>query len=211
MGMDPSRKAVDVLKEMMEEEETLGTIGPSTYCLYAECTLDTSYYDKAWEVSGHKIARAKRGKGLYLVRAMHYHETIEDLETSLAIHAIMPGVWFTYGYACMQIREWEKAFRTFSRVVQLQSDDGEAWNNVGSLYIELGQMDQAYVALQEAVKYRRESWRIWENLLTVSLHHGDVYNAVLCVETILELQPQQLDEKAVEHLTTAAIDALRSD
>jgi Flp pilus assembly protein TadD len=111
----------------------------------------------------------------------------------------------------MQIREWEKAFRTFSRVVQLQSDDGEAWNNVGSLYIELGQMDQAYVALQEAVKYQRESWRIWENLLTVSLHHGDVYNAVLCVETILELQPQQLDEKAVEHLTTAAIDALRSD
>lgn len=35
----------------------------------------------------------------------------------------------------MQIEEWDQASRAFMRVVHLQQDNGEAWNNLAAIQI----------------------------------------------------------------------------
>jgi len=45
----------------------------------------------------------------------------------------------------------------------------EAWNNVAKCYVKLGQKARAWRALQEAVKCQYENWKVWDNLMVVSI------------------------------------------
>jgi tetratricopeptide (TPR) repeat protein len=49
---------------------------------------------------------------------------------------------------------------------------GEAWNNIGSVYLKLKKKREAFLAYQEALKEVRNDWRIWQNFL---------YTAVVCL------------------------------
>ena len=46
---------------------------------------------------------------------------------------------------------------------------GEAHANMGAIYIELLQYNKAYICFIEALKCKRENWKIIENLLISAL------------------------------------------
>jgi len=39
----------------------------------------------------------------------------------------------------MRIEDWNKAIKAFGRAVHLEPEDGQAWNNLASVYIRLKQ------------------------------------------------------------------------
>ncbi len=49
---------------------------------------------------------------------------------------------------------------------------GEAWANMGAIYMHQKLYSQAYSVLLEARKQKRESWQVLENLMTSSLALG---------------------------------------
>ena len=49
---------------------------------------------------------------------------------------------------------------------------GEAYANMGAIYMRQREYVKAYSALEEALKLKRDSWKIIENLLNVSLAIG---------------------------------------
>jgi Flp pilus assembly protein TadD len=56
--------------------------------------------------------------------------------------------------------------------VQQDLELGEAWANMGAIFMRIRDFPKAHSALEEALKYKTGNWRIIENLMVVSLALG---------------------------------------
>ncbi|KAH9707044.1 TPR REGION domain-containing protein [Citrus sinensis] len=62
------------------------------------------------------------------------YETSEILwEAAMAVNSLYPDGWFALGAAALKARDVEKALDGLTRAVQLDPDNGEAWNNIACL------------------------------------------------------------------------------
>jgi Flp pilus assembly protein TadD len=64
-----------------------------------------------------------------------------------------------------------RAANAFSRVVTLDSDDGEAWSNLAASYIEMNRPREAYQALIEAAKALPKNWKIIQNMVCLFMEY----------------------------------------
>ena len=80
---------------------------------------DESFYERAWEESGHKCARAMRSLGRALFFKSKYVEAIECFNKGLAINRLYSDAWFTCGCAHMRLEQFDKAIYAFGNVVSI--------------------------------------------------------------------------------------------
>lgn len=161
---------------------------PKLWCLLGDCTDDVQYYEKAWEVSKHTSARAQRDWAYYYYYKKKYSECIPHFQKSLAINSLQESIWIRLAFSAMEVEDWEIAAGAYRRYCSLNSEvylvrlfrhkfilmiigfkSFEAWNNVAKCYVKLGQKARAWRALQEAVKCQYENWKVWDNLMVVSI------------------------------------------
>lgn len=67
----------------------------------------------------------------------------------------------------------------------------------------MGKKEMAYQALQEAVRQSYENWRVWQNLLYVSMDVGQVATALQALGRIAELQASRLEPDLIAMLVEA--------
>ena len=53
--------------------------------------------------------------------------------------------------------------QAFTRCAQQEPENGEAWNNLAAIHLQLQRPAEAFNALSEAVKVKRDSWQTWGN------------------------------------------------
>mmetsp|Transcript_25046 Transcript_25046/g.28785 ORF Transcript_25046/g.28785 Transcript_25046/m.28785 type:complete len:140 (-) Transcript_25046:735-1154(-) len=70
---------------------------PRLYCLLGDMKRKEEYYEKAWELSGHKNARSMRSLGMLKFQRGHLDESIDCLKQALAINKLFPAAWYTLG------------------------------------------------------------------------------------------------------------------
>lgn len=134
MILDKENTAESIINERLKIDPD----NPTLYCLLGNLKDDPKYYLKAWEVSNCRFARAKRELGRYYVKKQNNKEAIKHFEDALSLNALYPMTWFAYGCACLFEEEYEKAVRAFTRVVQLEPTDSEAWSNLATVLLKLG-------------------------------------------------------------------------
>lgn len=72
--------------------------------------------------------------------------------------------------------------QAFTRCAQQEPDNGEAWNNIAAIHLQLHHPPEAFSALSEAVKYKRDSWQTWSNYGQAAAQTGNGLPAARAVQ-----------------------------
>eukprot|EP00605_Chrysophyceae_sp_TOSAG23-4_P001923 GSChrysophyteH1.ASY1.ANO1.2123.1 assembled CDS len=204
--MDKPHRAELVVRERLEVSRT-----PYMVCALADLTNDEELYEQAWEISGNRFARAKRTLGKIRFDKGDYAGAVEHLSQALAISPMVATSWFLKGTASMRLEEWQMALESFTICVQQDMELGEAYANSGSIHMHLKDYQKALSAFEQAYKYKRDSWRLLENMMVASLRLNKFQECISYMNTLLGMRerserPVHKDELRRLCFMSAALD-----
>ncbi|KAF2417429.1 TPR-like protein [Tothia fuscella] len=119
---------------------------PRLYCILADIDKDPSLYEKAWEVSKGRYARAQRELAKHYYGEKDYAKASLAFSKSLKVKQLDHSTWFALGCALLALGQFKRAVESFSRAVQLDDSDAEAWSNLAAALLNLEPDDQLQVA-----------------------------------------------------------------
>ncbi|KAI3943018.1 hypothetical protein MKX01_024941 [Papaver californicum] len=174
--------AVELIKERLCELPN----DPRLWCSLGDVTNIDAHYEKALEVSNNKSARAKRSLARSAYNRGNYEESKTLWVSAMALNSLFPDGWFALGAAALKAQDIDMALIGFSRAVELDPDNGEAWNNIACLHMMTKSYKKAFTAFKEALKFRRSSWQMWENFSQVSFEIGNLRQALEATKKVLD-------------------------
>ncbi|XP_022121980.2 tetratricopeptide repeat protein 27 [Pieris rapae] len=193
-------KAAEVIQQQIDMQPTV-----KLYCLLGDATDEVRWYDRAWEFSEHKSSRAQRHWGNFLFDRKRYDECIPHYEMSLQINAIQDHIWLRLGFAALTTEKWELAGKAYRRYTYLQPNTFEAWNNLAKVYMMQGEKERAYRALMEALRFNYDNWKLWTNVITVSLETDHFDDVIRGIHRTIDLQNKYEDVKVLALLVNEVI------
>lgn len=161
---------------------------PRLLCVLGDITRDLSHFETAWQESNGHYSRAKRALGRACAERGLWREAVVHFKAALTINPLYPETWFTYGCAAMAIEDMQLAAEAFTHVIQQTPENGEGWNNLGRVLYELGRKKEALRALSEAARLKRDSWRVWNNVLLLATELRSTIDILRAMERLLELR-----------------------
>ncbi|MCJ1451081.1 hypothetical protein MMC28_001416 [Mycoblastus sanguinarius] len=212
------------------ERDPLPTDAPRLFCILGDLEKSTSAYERAWQLSNYRFSRAQRSLGKYYTAFNDLPKADDAYSKSLRIDPQNHPTWFALGSVRLLLENWAGAVDAFGRAVQIEDTDAESWSNlaVGLLKLPPGRalsqtngstggaeaakngetaavdpqkhIREAFVALKRAANLKRESYRIWQNLLTVSIRLSPPpYTDIVIAQTrLIDLLGTSEGEKAID-------------
>ncbi|KAH9607986.1 hypothetical protein KSS87_016735 [Heliosperma pusillum] len=175
--------AVELIKARLSEAPN----DPKLWCSLGDVTNDDACYEKALEVSNNRSTRAKRSLARSAYNRGDFERSKILWESAMALNTLYPDGWFALGAAALKARDINKAVDGFTRAVQLDPDNGEAWNNLACLHMMRNKSEEAFIAFKEALKFKRNSWQMWKNFGPVAADVGNLFEAVKAIQMVLDL------------------------
>lgn len=195
--LEKKAAAVDLIKSRLSQMPN----DPKLWCSLGDVTNSDTCYEKALEVSNNRSARAKRSLARSAYNRGDYETSKILWESAMALNSMYPDGWFALGAAALKARDIDKALDGFTRAVQLYPENGEAWNNIACLHMIKKRNKEAFIAFKEALKFKRNSWQLWENYSHVALDTGNIGQALEAVQQVIDMtNNKRVDAELLERI-----------
>ncbi|KAK7350764.1 hypothetical protein VNO77_09697 [Canavalia gladiata] len=196
--LEKKATAVELIRKRLSERPN----DPRLWCSLGDTTTNDACYEKALEVSNNRSARAKRSLARSAYNRGDYETSKILWESAMSMNSMYPDGWFALGAAALKARDIEKALDAFTRAVQLDPENGEAWNNIACLHMIKKKNKEAFVAFKEALKFKRNSWQLWENYSNVAVDVGNISQALEGIQMVLDMtNKKRVDIELLERIT----------
>ena len=218
------------------ERDPLPSDAPRLFCILGDLEKSATAYERAWEVSKQRYARAQRSLGKYNLANGDVHKADEAYTKSLRITPQNHGAWFALGCVRLQLENWPRAVDAFARAIQIEESDAESWSNLAAALLQLpsdtkagekgkdfanGESDdendssldssgidpqkhtrEAFMALKRAANLKRDSYRIWQNLLQVAIQLSPppYTDIIIAQNRLIDLLSKDQGEKCINIL-----------
>jgi cytochrome c-type biogenesis protein CcmH/NrfG len=96
---------------------------------------------------------------------------------------------------CLQASYWHDSETLFSHALAVTRNNDVAMNNLGIIFLEKGQLDDAISNLQAAIDVRPENAPAHDNLAKALLQKGQVSEAMFHYRKFLEIQPDNVEAR----------------
>ena len=207
------------------EASPLPADAPRLFCILGDLDKEPKHYERAWDVSNKRYARAQRSLGKHYLASKDLEKADEAYAQSLAINPQNAATWFSLGCVRLETMKWEGAVSAFTRCVQIEEDDAEAWSNLAAALLRLPHDEtaqpqipwgggeeasrksdpqkhtkEAFVAFKRATAIKRDSYRIWQNLLNVAatLSPPPYTDIIIAQQRLIELRSKAEGESCVD-------------
>ncbi|GFO04138.1 tetratricopeptide repeat protein 27, partial [Plakobranchus ocellatus] len=201
--MGKLEKAEFVIRQRLAVEET-----PNMLCFLGDVTRSLEHYERAWELSNHRSARAMRCMGYIYFQEQQFEKALECFSASLEINSLQIPVWFTYGCTAMACKKFDVAAKGFRRCVSIDYDNFEAWSNLATCYVKLKEKHKAFATVQDALKCNYENWRLWENNLIIGTDCGEFEDVIRSYHRLMDLKEKYADAEVLGILARAVIEKI---
>ena len=108
---------------------------------------------------------------------------------TLAAVAALPLVVST-ALAARQASTWKDSFTLFEHALAVTEENGLAWRNLGTAWVDARRPDLAIPALRESLRLLPSDARTWLNLAIAHMTAGQVAEAADCFERALSMSPR---------------------
>jgi tetratricopeptide (TPR) repeat protein len=214
---------------------------PRLYCILGDIDSSPEMWEKAWEVSNNRYARAQRSLGRHYIAGNDFIKAALAYSKALTVDKLNQPAWFAFGCTLLELAQFERAVEAFTRCVQLDESDAESWSNLGAALMktdpeaklaankqnagEKTTLDDeedevrtpsdpskelravaheiradALIALKRAATLKHDSFRIWDNVLTVaaSLLPPDYATMLAAQKRIVDLRGKTEGEACLD-------------
>jgi len=154
-------------------------------CLMGEMKEDYTWFERAWEESGGKCAKAMRMLGRHYFFKNEFKMSIECYEKGLAINKLYPDTWFTLGCAYMKIENYKMAIYAFGSVISIDERQVEAWSNIAGCHITMKKYFEAVTCCEQALRLNKRAWKIWSNFILFSIETLQFYKAMSGISQLM--------------------------
>lgn len=193
-------EAEDMVKDLIEKQPS-----PRLWCCLGDIVKDPAHYEKAWELSNRRFARAQRALGKYYFDKKQLDKAVESFKLALDINPMFEGIWFTLGVGLMQLERMEEAMIAFSRVLSINDEDGQAWANLAAVHLHQDRVKEARACMVEATRRCRQNWRMWESFMGICMKLRDIPGVIQALRRLVELGQMGRVKRSVLTLVTQAV------
>ena len=123
-----------------------------------------------------------------LTRSWGFQRIILGTATALIVGALS---WC----ALLQTSYWRDSETLFTRALAVTRNNDVALNNLGIIFLDKGQLDEAISKLQAAINLRPENAPAHDNLAKALLKKGQVTEAMVQYRKFLELEPANVEAR----------------
>ncbi|KAL4803187.1 hypothetical protein BDV18DRAFT_44455 [Aspergillus unguis] len=118
---------------------------PRLFCILGDIQSDAAMYERSWEVSNKRYARAQRSLARHFLtlKPPALEMAAEAYQKSLHINRLNHGAWFALGCVQLELQRWDAAIESFTRTVQLEDTDAEAWSNLAAAILRTSQPSES--------------------------------------------------------------------
>ena len=198
--------------EMLDAFEKDGKISPPLLCSLGDLTKNIDAYQRAWEMSDYRCARAQRCLGRYHMKSGSLVEAALCFERSLAVSPLHADIWFSLGAIYMKLdgdAYSDRSANAFVRSLGLSEEDAQTWGNLCAVYSrEPKFIEKAKLAAYEAVKRSHGSWKLWENYYLMCQRTNDLQGMLQCQRTLAITLNRSNDYPDIPTLKRIAIEAV---
>lgn len=118
---------------------------PRLWCILGDIEDEPGHYERAWEISKNRFARAQKSLGEYYLQQKDIERAREAYKKAVGVNRLSTELWNRLGDINLRMGDFSAAAEAFGRAIAssdnvVGGEDARTWSNLGSclysLYVE---------------------------------------------------------------------------